>query len=228
MRLQAKVTNFVVVVQQNSNPTFKPGAGALRACATLVAGPRDGPTVCCCRDKYVIPGGPQMMKGSWPEEPCTMQRTASACSGLLAMLLLTQWVTCRQPGVKTPSFHLLKQSTPNKLKLGLSHRMVPYSNNKYGPQGRNNIELDAGFGCTGTHLHWAPQHAARACRRHQQLLAQASKRPATRHVHRLVHEHKAARRQSMMCEWWQPAGVSCEGTAPTAHELISAGMQLRH
>lgn len=67
--------------------------------ATLVAGPRDGPTECAAaKTDMCIPGGPQMMKGSWPEEPCTMQRTALACSGLLAMLMLTQCVTCRQAG----------------------------------------------------------------------------------------------------------------------------------
>jgi hypothetical protein len=37
-----------------------------------------------------------MMKGSRPDVPDTMQRTAAACSGLLAMLLLCQAVICGQ------------------------------------------------------------------------------------------------------------------------------------
>lgn len=50
-----------------------------------------------------------MMKGSLPDEPCTMQRTASACSGLLAMLRFFQLLTCRQAGICMQQHQKLRQ-----------------------------------------------------------------------------------------------------------------------
>lgn len=41
-----------------------------------------------------VPGGPNSTKGSLPDVPATMQRTAWACSGLLPTLALHQCLTC--------------------------------------------------------------------------------------------------------------------------------------
>lgn len=66
------------------------------------------------------------------------------------------------------------------------------------------------------HLHWAPQHAARVCRRHQQLLAQASNRTAARYLDRLVHEYKAADRQSVI------SGSQQESVVRGQHRQLSS------